>query len=96
MFSLNSETEVGTLGVTTTDNRGHSIEEVAKMATDKIVSISDTAPAPIKAQAHAFKNACHKIIVYYMQEAINNQMCTISNQLEKQGQKDLANIIRRL
>ena len=96
MFSLNSETEVGTLGVTTTDNRGHSIEEVAKMATDKIVSISDTAPAPIKAQAHAFKNACHKIIVYYMQEAINNHMCTIGNQLEKQGQKDLANIIRRL
>ena len=96
MFSLNSETEVGTLGVTTTDNRGHSIEEVAKMATDKIVSISDTAPAPIKAQAHAFKNACHKIIVYYMQEAINNHMCTISNQLEKQCQKDLANIIRRL
>ena len=96
MFSLNSETEVGTLGVTTTDNRGHSIEEVAKMATDKIVSISDTAPAPIKAQAHAFKNACHKIIVYYMQEAVNNHMCTICNALEKQGQKDLANIIRRL
>ena len=96
MFSLNSETEVGTLGVTTTDNRGHSIEEVAKMATDKIVSISDTAPAPIKAQAHAFKNACHKIIVYYMQEAINNHICTLCNQLEKQGQQDLANIIRRL
>ena len=96
MLSFESDTQIGNLGVTTTDNRGHSIEEVAKMATDKIVSISDTAPAPIKAQAHAFKNACHKIIVYYMQEAINNHMCTISNQLEKQGQKDLANIIRRL
>ena len=96
MFSLNSETEVGTLSVATTDHRGHTIEEVAKMATNKIISISDTAPAPIKAQAHAFKNACHKIIVYYMQEAVNNHMCTICNLLEKQGQKDLANIIRRL
>jgi len=96
MFSLNSETEVGTLGVTTTEHRGHTIEEVAEMATNKIVSISDTAPAPIKAQAHAFKNACHKIIVYYMQEAVNNHMCTICNLLEKQGHKDLANIIRRL
>ena len=96
MFSFESETKVGDLGVTTTNNRGHTIEEVAKMATDKIVSISDTAPAPIKAQAHAFKNACHKIIVYYMQEAINNHMCTICNLLEKQDQKDLANIIRRL
>ena len=96
MFSFESETQVGNLGVTTKDNRGHTIEEVAEMATNKIVSISDTAPAPIKAQAHAFKNACYKIIVYYMQEVINNHMCTICNALEKQGQKDLANIIRRL
>ena len=96
MFSLNSETEVGNLGVTTTDNRGHTIEEVAEMATNKIVSISKTAPAPIRAQAHAFKVACKKVITYYMQEAVNNHMCTICNQLEKQGQKDLANIIRRL
>ena len=96
MFSFESETQVGNLGVTTKDNRGHTIEEVAEMATNKIVSISDTAPAPIKAQAHAFKNACHKIIVYCMQEAVNNHMCTICNLLENQGQKDLANIIRRL
>ena len=96
MFSLNSETEVGNLAVITTDNRGHTIEEVAKMAIEKVISISDTAPAPIKAHAHAFKNACYKIIVYYMQEAVNNHMCTICNQLEKQGQADLANIIRRL
>ena len=96
MFSFESETQVGNLGVTTKDNRGHTIEEVEEMPTNKIVSISDTAPAPIKAQAHAFKNACHKIIVYYMQEAVNNHMCTICNLLENQGQKDLANIIRRL
>ena len=96
MFSLNSETEVGNLGVTTTDNRGHTIEEVAEMATNKIVSISKTAPAPIRAQAHAFKEVCKKVIAYYMQQAVNNHICTICNLLEKQGQKDLANIIRRL
>ena len=96
MFSLNSETEVGTLGVTTTEHRGHTIEKVAQMATDKIISISDKAPAPIREQAHVFKETCKKVIAYYMQEAVNNHMCTIGNQLEKQGQKDLANIIRRL
>ena len=96
MFSLNSETEVGNLGVTTTENRGHTIEEIAEMATNKIISISDTAPAPIREQAHVFKETCKKVIAYYMQEAVNNHMCTIGNQLEKQGQKDLANIIRRL
>jgi len=96
MFSLNSETEVGNLDVTTTDHRGHTIEEIAEMAINKIISISKTAPAPIREQAHVFKETCKKVIVYYMQEAVNNHMCTIGNQLEKQGQKDLANIIRRL
>jgi len=96
MFSLKSDLEVGNLGVTTTDNRGHSVEEVAEMAVNKIISVSDTASAPIRAQAHAFRDACKKIVMYYMQEAIKNHMCTIGNQLEQQGQKDLANIIRRL
>ena len=96
MFSLNSETEVGTLDVTTTDHRGHTIEEIAEMAINKIISISKTAPAPIREQAHVFKETCKKVITYYMQEAVNNHMCTICNLLEKQGQKDLANIIRRL
>ena len=87
---------IGNLGVKTTKNRGHTPEEVAEMATDKIISVSDTAPPQIKAQAHAFKNVCYKIIAYYMHEAIKNHMCTIGNQLEQQGHKDLAEIIRRL
>ena len=96
MFSLRSDLEVGSLGVTTTDNRGLSVDEVSEMAVNKIISVSDTAPAPIRAQAHAFRDACKNIVSYYMQEAIKNHMCTICNQLEQQGQKDLANIIRRL
>ena len=96
MFSLKSDLEVGNLGVTTTDNRGLSVDEVSEMAVNKIISVSDTAPAPIRAQAHAFKDACKKIIMYYMHEAVKNRICTICNQLEQQGHKDLANIIRRL
>ena len=90
------ETTLGDLGVTTTDYRGHSIEEVAKMATDKLISVSDSAPEPIRLQAHAFKEKCQKVITHYMQEAVNNHICTVCNILEKQGQQDLANIIRRL
>ena len=96
MFSFESETKVGNLGVTTTDNRGHTVEEVADMATKKIVSVSDQAPAPIRDQAHAVEKVCKKVIAYYMQQAVNNHICTICNLLEKQGHKDLANIIRRL
>ena len=96
MFSINTDTEVGNLGVTTTNHRGHTVEEVAEMATNRLVSISDSAPAPIRAQAHAFKEVCKQVITYYMNEAVKNHVCTICNELEKQGQKDLANIIRRL
>jgi len=90
------ELSVGDLGVKTTHGRGHPVEEIAEMATNKLISVSDTAPGPIKAQAHAFKNKCRMIITYYMKEAINNHMCTISNPLASQGHKALANIIRRL
>ena len=96
MFSLRSDLEVGNLGVTTTDNRGLSVDEVSEMAVNKIISVSDTAPAPIRAQAHAFRDACKKIVMYYMQEAIKNHICTVCNKLEQQGHTDLANIIRRL
>jgi len=96
MFSINSDTEVGNLGVVTTNHRGHTVEEVAQMATDRLVSVSDSAPAPIRDQAHVFKEACKQIIIYYMNEAVKNHVCTICNELEKQGQQDLANIIRRL
>ena len=87
---------IGNLGVKTTHGRGHTVEEVAEMATNKLVSVRDTAPDPIRAQAHAFKKTCQFVITYYMKEAIKNHMCTIGNQLEAQGHKDLAEIIRRL
>jgi len=96
MQSENILSEVGTLAVKTTDHRGHSVNEIADRAVDHIVSISDDAPEPIKVQAYAFKERCRKVIEYYMQEAVNNHMCTIGNKLEQQGHKDLANIIRRL
>jgi hypothetical protein len=96
MFSLKTDIKVGSLGVTTTDHKGHSVEEVAEMATNKIVSISDKADPMIKAQAHAFRDKTKMVIAYYVQEGIKNHICTVCNELEKQGHKDLANIIRRL
>ena len=62
------EISIGDLGVKTTHGRGHTVEEVAEMATNKLVSVSDTAPDPIRAQAHAFKKTCHFIIAFYMDD----------------------------
>lgn len=43
---------IGDLGVKTTQNRGHTPEEVAEMATDKIISISDNADPMVKIFHH--------------------------------------------
>ena len=90
------EISIGDLGVQTTQNRGHTVEEIAEMATNKLISISDTADPMVKAQAHAFRDKCKMVITFYLQEGIKNHICTVCNQLEQQGHKDLANIIRRL
>jgi len=90
------EISIGDLGVQTTQNRGHTVEEIAEMATNKLISISDTADPMVKAQAHAFRDKCKRVITFYVQEGIKNHICTICNKLEKQGHSDLANIIRRL
>ena len=96
MFSLKTDVTVGSLGVTTTENKGHSVDEIAEMAVNKIVSISDNADPMIKAQAHAFRDRTKMVVAYYIQEGIKNHICTVCNELEKQGHKDLANIIRRI
>ena len=90
------EISIGDLGVQTTHYRGHTIEEVAEMATNKLISISNGADPAIKAQAHAFRDKCKIVIGFYIKEGIKNHICTVCNELEKQGHKDLANIIRRL
>ena len=90
------ELSIGDLGVTTTHNRGHSVEELAEMATNKLISISEDADPMVKAQAYAFRDKTKMVITYYVKEGIKNHICTVCNELEKQGHKDLANIIRRL
>ena len=90
------EISIGNLGVQTTHNRGHTVDELSEMATNKLISISEDVDPMVKAQAHAFRDRCKLIIAFYLKEAINNHICTICNQLEKQGHSDLAQIIRRL
>ena len=96
MLQVNLDASVGDLGVVTTDHRGHTPEEWAKMAANRIVSISNTAPEPIREQAHAFKKQVEVLLADYMHKAIESHMCTIGNNLEEHGHGDMADIIRRL
>ena len=82
--------------VHTTSGRGFTPEEVAARCADKLVAISDKAPAEIRMQAHTFKSAIEYVIAHHMREAIASDRTTVYNALKDAGHPDLAELIRRL
>lgn len=82
--------------VKTTSNRGFTPEEVAEMAADKIISISDDANPIIRDQAKAFRKHMVAVLSFYMRQAIKSDRTTVYNALNDAGHRDLAELIRRL
>ena len=54
MFSVNSDITVGQVGVATSDNGGLSNEQISKLATNKIVSISEICTGTYKTTSPYF------------------------------------------
>lgn len=79
-----------------TSNGGHPVEFWAKQATDKIMSVSDTAPPEIREQATAFKARIEAVVLYYIKEAIKDNNSVVSMKLADAGHPQLANLIRRV
>lgn len=96
MLDVSGAGSVGRIEVVTSNNKGHSIEEVAQMAVNKIISISDNAPDPIKAQAQSFRDTIKQTLVYYMTQAVEQDRATICAKLRSSGYSDLADNIRSL
>ena len=82
--------------VLTTSGRGMTAEEVAELALNKLISISDTAPPEIAAQAKAFKERMRMVLVHYMRQAIASDRTTVYNILKDAGHLDIAETIRGL
>ena len=96
MFDISSSASVGNIEVLTTDNKGHSIEEVAQMAADRILYVADEAPPPIRDQAMAFKDTLKQTLIYYMRQAVEQDRATICAKLRQNGYSDLADNLRSL
>jgi hypothetical protein len=82
--------------VVATSGRGMTPEEVTDLALNKLISISDTAPPEIAAQAKAFRERMRMVLVHYMRQAIASDRTTVYNALKREGHSDLAELIRRL
>ena len=96
MFSVDVETTIGQVEVQTTQNKGLSPEYWTERILERLVSVSDNADPMVKAQAEAFKDQIEKVILIYIKQAILSDRSTVAGMLEKQGHKEMANIIRRL
>ena len=84
------------VSVTTTDNRGRTVEEVAEACLNRLISVADTAPPAIKDQAMAFRDTIRPLLVFYMKEAVNSDRTTLYNTMRDAGHPDVAELIRRL
>ena len=87
---------VGSVAVHTTENRGSTPEEVAERCLEKIISVSGSAPEPIRQQAESFRDSLREVIVFYVKQAIQSDRTTVCNALTEAGQPELAQLIRRV
>ncbi len=58
-----ANSDIGDAIIFTSDNGGHSPEQMAEMALNKIMVVSETAPTVIRDQALAYKNQIRKGLV---------------------------------
>jgi hypothetical protein len=86
----------GSVVVSTTAGRGWTPEELAERLVDRIVGVADTAPEPIRAQAHAFRERLLPLCVFYLRQAAQSDRTTLINKLRDAGFADAADVIRRL
>ena len=96
MISVSTTMGISPVNVMTSDNGGLSDEQIAQMAVDKIVSVSDNAPDVIRDQANVFKENVKKILFHYLLLARREERATIVYTVRNSGNKELAEYIRRL
>ena len=95
MFSI-GVSQAGKVNVMTSNKGGLTNEQIADLAVDKIVSISDEAPAHIRQQANQFREHLKKVLYHYLLLARKEERASIVYILRSNGQKEMAEYIRRL
>ena len=96
MFDVEVKAAAGSFNVQTTENRGHSAEELAANAVVKLISIADTTDPILKQQAEAFRSRIYHVVLGIIKQAIKSDRTTLINEFIQQGQSDTADILRRL
>lgn len=87
---------LGSISVHTTSGRGRSADEIAERAVQRIIFVGGKSDPVVTAQAEAFKDQIKHVLVNTVIEAQKTERTNICAELERQGRRDLADIIRSL
>lgn len=79
--------------IATTDERGHTPEELAQRMVDKIISVGNNSHPAIRDQALAFQGAVKNVALVYLKEAVNQHNATIAIRLTKAGHSNLVHLL---
>ena len=79
----------GDVMVRTTNGRGHTPEEIAEMALDKIIFIGNNAHPAIRDQAEAYKAHIHAVLLGSLREAVSSHNVTLANKFHHFGHPEL-------
>lgn len=85
-----------TVEVSTTSDGGHPPEFWAHRCVERLMQVSETAPAPIREQALAFRDKMEHVVLVYMKRAIQSDRTTVVHALKEAGHPELTEPIRRL
>jgi len=96
VLNISGSINVNPVNVMTSDQGGHSSEQIVELAMDKIMSVSDQAPPAIRDQAEAFQNHLRHVLYHYIELARREERGTIANKMMKAGNSEMADLIRRI
>jgi len=83
----------GDVKVFTTQNRGHTPEEIAEQAIDKIIYVGKDSHPAIRDQAEVFKAYIHEVLLASLQQAVRSDRTTLAHRLREAGHPELVKIL---
>lgn len=96
MISVQSGLETGSVMVKTSEEGGHSSEQIVDLAMNKVMSVSENAPPAIRDQAQAFQQNLRQVLYFYIELARREERATIASRMAKAGQTEMADLVRRI
>jgi hypothetical protein len=96
VHGIDISTNVGAALVYTSKDQGHTAQQMAEMALDKIMVVAEDANPIIRDQAIEYQNQLREILIYYMKKMAASERTTIWALMRSQGHEEMAEVIRRL